>query len=303
MIATALATLSLLVAIQGAGKGNALPPMRQLLGNFSFDKVDTDKDKSLSREEVQRATFAWLDKNNDKLLDVNELAKLPAEKSAWQEARDNESDRKEKKAKEKEKGKGKDVDPGAPPLAFVPGDERKDSSGNGKDEVKPTPAKQHLDRMDANKDGKVSFEEFSIPEAWWSSVDLDRDGKISRDEFLGKAKPAESDNSKKKLNAVKFANMTAEEAMEELDGDRDGRISRAEWALSEKLFDRVDADGDGSLSKEEVSAALEVAKQMLKGRSSPPPDGKGDSEKEKKDAGKGGTDKKPSPKPGEEPPL
>ena len=48
------------------------------------------------------------------------------------------------------------------------------------------PAPSEFDRLDKNKDGYLSKEELSAPEARngnWLAIDRDRDGRISRSEF------------------------------------------------------------------------------------------------------------------------
>ena len=298
--------------------------MRQLLANFSFDKLDANKDGSLTQDEVTKGTFAWLDKNNDKFLDLNELAKLPPMTSKGEEARNKEEERKEKKEqekeREKEKGNAKGADsPDKPPMIVGAQDPKKPSQPkkekeadpkDEKEEAKLRPAKEHMARMDANKDGKISHEEFALPEEWWGQVDIDHDGKISKDEFLGKSKREKDDKNKDDKNkdgkkaAIKLANMSGEEAFAELDSNKDGKVSPDEWSLNPKMFEKVDADGDGFLSKEEVAEAVKVYKQMMKGRSN---DGGADGGTEKPEPKKGKPategDKKPVPKPGENPPL
>ncbi len=43
--------------------------------------------------------------------------------------------------------------------------------------------------------------------------------------------------------------------IQDLDANRDGRISRAEWDGSARAFDRYDRDGDGELTRDEVRQA------------------------------------------------
>lgn len=292
MLQITLAAFALVPMPQGKG-GAAMNPMRQLLGSFSFDKLDANKDVFLSPDEVTQATFDWLDRNHDKSLDLGELAKLPAERSAGQTARENEQDRKDKKEQEKDKEKDKEKEKGR--------DADKKKGGEPKDEgASGNPAKDHLARMDANKDGKVSRAEFSLPEGWWNQVDADRDGRISKDEFLNKAKRDEKDAKKK---GIQLANMTPEEAFAELDANQDGMVSADEWSMNPGLFEKVDADGDGSLSKEEVAKAVAALKQMLKGRGAEGGGDAGDGGETAKKK-KGGKSQKPAePKPGEDPPL
>jgi Ca2+-binding EF-hand superfamily protein len=268
LAAAALAPLALPQDKGGQG-GGYRPPMRHLLANFSFDKLDGDKNETITKAEVTQATFAWLDRNDDKSLDRNELTRLPATKSPGQLARDQEKERKEKRDSEKEK---------KPEKKPEKKEGRTPESKPADDAAKGDPAKEHLERMDANKDGKVSQAEFQLPEGWFAQVDADGDGNISKDEFLGK-----SQRSGNRLRDL--LDKSPEDAFAELDADRDGKLTEKELGLPAKAFERTDKDGDGSVSKSELADALE---RMRKG---------GD----RKDGEKKGEKEKPEP-PGERPP-
>ncbi|HKE02068.1 MAG TPA: EF-hand domain-containing protein, partial [Planctomycetota bacterium] len=166
MILHVFAAVVLAVPLQGKGGAQGpLPPARQLLANFSFEKLDADKDGFVSVAELTTAVFQWLDKDGHKALDRNDLAKLPPEKSPARVAAERDRDRKEKK----ENGNGKETESPASKPA------------DGADA-----AKAHLERMDKNHDGKITADEFSLPAAWIAQLDRNHDGKISKEEFEAK---------------------------------------------------------------------------------------------------------------------
>ena len=84
--------------------------------------------------------------------------------------------------------------------------------------------REHFDRMDANKDGVVSFEEMKA--------------------FHEKSRAEGHDRMHARLK--------------EIDTDNDGRISRAEAANAPRLaehFDEIDTNRDGFITREEMQAA------------------------------------------------
>ena len=217
---------------KGGGKGGNLPPVRQLFASLSFDKLDTNKDGFVTEEELTKETFAWLDRDHDKSLDRNDLAKLPAPRHAPPPREKDAAPPASKPAKEKEK--------------------ETDESGD--------PAKAYLEDLDADKNGKVSLAEFHLPGGWFKTADVDGDGKISKDEFLGKT----TEKAKKSIRDL--MNKSADEVFGELDTNKDGKIGADEWMLSAKGFEQLDANGDGSLSKEELVKGMEALKKLGAGK-------------------------------------
>ena len=232
--------------VQGPG-GAALPPVRQLLANFSFEKLDADSDGSISVAELTSATFRWLGSDGKKPLEKNDLAKLPPEKGAFGRERD----RREREAEEKGEKSGKEE----------PGEKKekkekpRDASPSSRPAEPPADsAKAHLERMDANHDGKVTAEEFALPKGWIAQIDRDRDGRISKEEFDGKA-------AGRGRRLRDLLSKTPAEAFAELDSDADGRLVLEELGVPPQAFERLDADGNGSVSKEELAKGLERMQQ------------------------------------------
>ncbi len=101
-------------------------------------------------------------------------------------------------------------------------------------------ARGHFQRLDVNKDGMVSRDEYmGERQKRFVTLDKNKDGAISKEEFLAGAK--DKDRRGKHFEA--------------LDADRNGQVSKAEWdAASARHFDRRDANKDGTWSKEELAA-------------------------------------------------
>ena len=94
-----------------------------------------------------------------------------------------------------------------------------------------------FDRLDANGDGVIVFEEFvRASDARLKPMDRDGDGRITREEFLS------------------FHAGEAERAFRRLDRNRNGVLTPAEWRVSAAAFKRVDANGDGRIAHAEWMA-------------------------------------------------
>jgi len=113
---------------------------------------------------------------------------------------------------------------------------------------------QNFDRSDVNNDGFLSDEEVRATSARigqqlgarleqeFRTLDKDKNGQLSVEEF-------------KAVAASRMAQMPAS-AMQQLDANKDGKVSAAEFngpALA--AFDRMDANKDGTISPEEKQAA------------------------------------------------
>jgi len=97
---------------------------------------------------------------------------------------------------------------------------------------------ERFDNLDHNRDGRLTRDEWHFDAELFRRVDLDRDGSISRREFLGLGADDDRDD--------RFS---------DLDVNRDGRISGAEWHGDPRLFGTLDTDRNGFLSRTELLGA------------------------------------------------
>lgn len=129
-----------------------------------------------------------------------------------------------------------------------------------------------FEEMDANKDGKVTKDEFQgvqdkrIDEQF-GRLDKNGDGSIGKDE-LPPAPPADSPRARFMPDLSK------------MDKDADGKITKEEFSagskeLAKERFAKMDKDSDGAISKEE----MEAVRAQFSGRRGGP-----GGEGEKKDA-------------------
>ena len=98
-------------------------------------------------------------------------------------------------------------------------------------------------RLDHNRDGQISREEWHFDRDGFRRADYNRDGRLSRAEFLGEDNRGEDDDR--------------EDTFPNLDANRDGRISRDEWHGSRGRFDALDDDGNGVLTRAEMAGTLD----------------------------------------------
>ena len=121
--------------------------------------------------------------------------------------------------------------------------------------VDPERIRQMLVRSDANKDGTV--EEDEVPEAQRQLFqqmlrfeDANKDGKLQPAEvqkLLVRAKNQANAKGKAAAQAKQGAQMLAQ-----MDKDKDGKVSRAEFTGYDDYFDRLDSDKEGFLVPKEI---------------------------------------------------
>lgn len=111
-----------------------------------------------------------------------------------------------------------------------------------------------IERLDTNKDGKVSSDEFKAnASAAFKTFDADGNGQVTRDEI--KARHAAFKEARKAVrNAVRNA------ADADKDNARETLHAAGPFMLpgAGKMFDRTDTDKNGSLSEAEVLAAADT---------------------------------------------
>ena len=110
-----------------------------------------------------------------------------------------------------------------------------------------------FERIDANKDGAVSLEEFETARRRdFDRRDANRDGFLSRDEFIH-LRGADADMAR--LRERRFA---------QIDANRDGRISREEYlAHGRRQFAFLDRDRNGRITRAEFPTAGNAAQAWV----------------------------------------
>jgi len=96
----------------------------------------------------------------------------------------------------------------------------------------PEPEQDRFDRLDVNRDGRVSLQEWAGDHVVFERLDLNRDGYLTRDELRRHGDAAGS--------------------FDRLDVNHDRRISLREWPGNRTTFDRLDLNHDGYLTRDEL---------------------------------------------------
>jgi EF hand domain-containing protein len=91
-----------------------------------------------------------------------------------------------------------------------------------------------FDRLDFNRDGRISLSEWNGDRTTFDRLDLNDDGFLTREELRNKPQGQGS-------------------RFDLLDRNDDGRISLAEWPGNQRAFDRLDRNDDGFLSPQEFA--------------------------------------------------
>lgn len=120
-------------------------------------------------------------------------------------------------------------------------------------------------RLDRDGDQRISMAEFLAAgapavAARFAGIDTDRDGTLSPAELDTARTASEARFQALALDDPARAEYAAMPAFDELDGDRNGRVDRAEFTAAQekslrRRFQVLDLDGDGSLSEREFEPA------------------------------------------------
>ena len=108
-----------------------------------------------------------------------------------------------------------------------------------------------LERFDANEDGKLTESEVTNASLWQRlvAVDEDKDGAVTKKEMQSMASG--------RGGRGRGGEATWEFLAEKYDGDKDGKVTLAEYTRSKDTFLRLDRDKDGVLSKQDWAVPSE----------------------------------------------
>ena len=104
-------------------------------------------------------------------------------------------------------------------------------------------------RLDHNSDTRIDASEWHFDREAFHRADHNRDSALSRQEFLG-APSVDLDDDR-------------EDSFANLDGDRDGRVTRSEWHGGAARFDNLDADRNGALTRDEVAGSTDTIPDLF----------------------------------------
>lgn len=113
---------------------------------------------------------------------------------------------------------------------------------------------RHFDRIDADKDGKVTRAEFDAARAArFAAIDANKDGALEVSELRAWKRTLPS-----RIRDARF---------KALDADADGKIGADEFVAQRKeAFARIDANKDGKVDKAEFDAAFEKIRERMLSR-------------------------------------
>lgn len=258
-----------------------------------IERLDTDKDGKISLDEfkIQASTaFKAFDADGNGEVSKDEIkAKREAFREARKAWRDAKADSEKAEARDAMKAAGPGMLHGAGRMF-----ERADTDKNGTlNEAEATAASETMfKRRDKNSDGFIETAEFSgmggkgagrHAGRMLERLDLNKDKKVSPEELLQRASmtflrfDADSngevgkDEIKAQRETFREARKLRHEARAEA-GGKDGMKRRhgmrqggGMFPMGEKMFDQADADKNGSLSKTELASAVDA---MFKRRDS-----------------------------------
>jgi len=145
------------------------------------------------------------------------------------------------------------------------------------DAPKPGPGQARLTMifksMDADGDGKLAKGEWRLPPDLFSRADADADGFVSLKELSQVIRMAPgSQPTAPRPTVGRKDRYTVSEILAVMDTDRDGRISQAEWPMSQEIFPPLDTNKDGWLSDNEIRRHIhiDVGVPLPPGRQVPP---------------------------------
>jgi Ca2+-binding EF-hand superfamily protein len=187
----------------------------------------------------QMPNFADLDKNKDKKLSRDEMSNMPPQFfDRLDENRD----------------------------GFIDEEEFNRIRGGGRMMGGPRVGESLVKLLDADKDTRITKDEFAGIVALFDALDQDRNGDLSQDELNGFFRAVNEAPTK----ATGGVNTTS--AFDKMDKNKDGKISADE--ADERMFRNLDLNKDGSVTREEFEKAVKQMADRSKAQASAPADQK-----------------------------
>ena len=114
-----------------------------------------------------------------------------------------------------------------------------------------------MSRHDADKDGKVSREEFPGPDQFFDRMDTDKDGFVTEEEAKnmrrGGGRGGQGGQGGFGRGGRGGQGGGLQSMTKRMDGDGDGKVTQEEW---DAFFKKADENEDGILQADELRAAL-----------------------------------------------
>ena len=111
-----------------------------------------------------------------------------------------------------------------------------------------------IQQFDANKDGKISREEFTGPERFFDRMDADKDGFVTKEEAQNMRRGQGGRGGMGGRGGGMDGGRGGQNMLtQRMDTDKDGKVSKAEW---DACFKKPDENGDEFLQSEELRAAV-----------------------------------------------
>jgi Ca2+-binding EF-hand superfamily protein len=121
-------------------------------------------------------------------------------------------------------------------------------------------------RLDADKDGRISRDEWKMRPEMFEKLDRDADGFLSNEEL--EPLRARFGRRRGQQGAPGRAGGPGAERLlkgvQRMDADGDGTVTREEWKGRPEMFGQLDQDGDGAISNRELKAFQKEIKQRQK---------------------------------------
>ncbi|MBN1866300.1 EF-hand domain-containing protein [Candidatus Sumerlaeota bacterium] len=221
-----------------APTAGAPPAPGILAGPRIMQEADADQDGSVTEQEfldAQKKHFEHLDANGDGKIDQQERTeRMNAMRDRMGELRGHVRDR---------------------------------VRNHVRDQVRDRRHQALFDRADADNDGRVSAEEFPGRPGRFSDIDTDGDGYLSPEDIAAVAPPVQrpgwgqgTGRQSEPMHRPGAGDRQGRPdgprppALEELDKNEDGKISRKEFRAGwESRFEKLDANDDGYVTQDEMS--------------------------------------------------